>query len=147
VHVVLAEDPGTALARVADVLSVEGGPLEPHVDVLATDLLRRVNPALGLTVGDETRRRVVERVWPEVAGGERQAPLGAPNAHLDWAIAAGERLADALSTARYAVHGDPAIVVPTRRPGVRRAPDPDDVLAHALLVVGRAWRRHTERQP
>ena len=147
VHVVLAEDPGAVLAGVAEVLGVEAGPLEPRIDVLATDLLRRVNPALGLAVGDEARRRVVDRVWPEVAGGEQPAPLGAPKAHLDWAIAAGERMAGALSTGRYAVHGDPALVVPARRPGVRRAPDPDDVLAHALLVVGRAWRRHTERQP
>lgn len=147
VHVVLTDDPTTTLARVSEVLGVPGGPLEPRADVLATDLLRRVNPVLGLAIGDVARRHVVDRVWPQISAGEQTAPLGAPLAHLDWAIAAGERMAGALSSARYAVHGDPAIVVPTRRAGVRRAPDPDDVLAHALVVVGRAWRRYTERQP
>jgi hypothetical protein len=145
VHVVLADDPAGAIRIVADVLGVAAGPLEPRVDVLATDLLRRVNPVLGLAVGEEARRRVVERVWPEIAAGEDPAPLGAPAAHLDWAVATGERVATALSAGRYAVHGDPAIVVPTRRPGVRRVPDPDAVLAHALLVVGRAWQRYTQR--
>jgi hypothetical protein len=147
VHVVLAEDPSTVLAQVADVLGVPADPLERRGEVLATDLLRRVNPVLGLTLGEEARRRVVDRVWPAIAEGEPVAPLGAPKAHLDWAIATGEKMAGALRGARYAVHGDPAIVVPTRRHDVRRAPDPDEVLAHALLVVGRAWRRHTERQP
>lgn len=144
VHVVLADEPGRALEVVAGLLGVPASPLAPKVDVLATDLLRRVNPVLGLAVGEEARRRVVERVWPEIAGGEETAPLGAPAAQLDWAVTAGERMADALRVGRYAVHGDPAIVVPTRRPGVRRVPDPDAVLAHALLVVGRAWQRYTQ---
>ena len=145
VHVVLADDPRQVFRVVADLLGVPGAPLEPRVDVLATDLLRRVNPVLGLAVGDVARRRVVDRVWPEIAAGEDPAPLGAPAAHLDWAVATGERMADALSGGRYAVHGDPAIVVPTRRRDVRRVPDPDAVLEHALLVVGRAWQRYTER--
>ncbi|MGY2877014.1 hypothetical protein ACVW00_004204 [Marmoricola sp. URHA0025 HA25] len=145
VHVVLAEDPQGALEIVADVLGVAGGPVEAYADVLATDLLRRVNPPLGLAVGEEARRRIIDRVWRDLAGGEEAAPLGAPAAQLDWAVATGERMANALSAGRYAVHGDPAIVVPTRRPGVRRVPDPDAVLAHALLVVGRAWQRSTER--
>ena len=149
VHVVLAEHPTQALRVVADVLDVPGGPLEPRADVLATDLLRRVNPVLGLAIGEEARRRVVERVWPEIAAGEEPGTLGTPAAHLDWAVATGERMAGSLEAGarggRYAVHGDPAIVVPTRRPGVRRVPDPDAVLGHALLVVGRAWQRYTQR--
>jgi hypothetical protein len=51
-------------------------------------------------------------------------------------------MAAALSSGRYAVHGDPALVVPARRPGARRAPDPDDVLRHALRVIDRAWQRN-----
>ena len=145
VHVVLAEEPGQALAAVAEVLGVPAGTLGPTADVLATDLLRRVNPVLGLAVGEEARRRVVDRVWPEIAGGEPVAPLGAPAAQLDWAVAAGERMADALRAGRYAVHGDPALVVPTRRSDVRRVPDPDAVLEHALRVVARAWQRYTQR--
>lgn len=146
VHVVLAEDPVGALETVAGILGVSAAPVEPRADVLATDLLRRVNPVLGLAVGEEGRRRVVERAWPAIAGGEVSAPLGAPAAQLDWAVSAGERMADGLRTGRYAVHGDPALVVPTRRPDVRRVPDPDAVLEHALLVVGRAWQRYTERR-
>ncbi len=145
VHVVLAPDATTALAHVADVLGVAAGDVDDRHDVLATDLLRRVNPMLTMAVGDEVRRELVARVWPEIASGEESGPLAAPAAQLDWAVATGERTAAALAGARYAVHGDQALVVPTRRPGVRRAPDPDDVLAHALLVLGRAWRRSTQR--
>jgi hypothetical protein len=147
VHVVLAADATTSLAMVGEVLGVPVQPLADRSDALATDLLRRVNPVLTLAIGDEARRQVVNRVWPEIAAGEEPGSLAAPAAHLDWAVATGERMAVALAGARYAVHGDPALVVPTRRPGVRRAPDPDDVLAHALLVIGRAWRRSTDRDP
>jgi hypothetical protein len=141
VHVVLGRDTTATLALVSDVLGVSTGPVADRPDVLATDLLRRVNPVLALATGEDSRRQIVATVWPEIAGGEDSAPLGAPAAQLGWAVAAGERMATALRYGRYAVHGDPALVVPTRRPGVRRAPDPDDVLEHALLVVARAWRR------
>jgi len=147
VHVVLAPDATTSLAIVGDVLGIATEPLAERHDVLATDLLRRVNPVLTLAIGEEARRDVVARVWPEIADGEESGPLAAPATHIDWAVTTGERMAVALAGARYAVHGDPALVVPTRRPGVRRAPDPDDVLAHALLVIGRAWRRSTDRDP
>lgn len=142
VHVVIAPDAQTTLGLVAETLGVTPGPLADRYDALATDLLRRVNPVLTLAIGEDARRDVVSRVWPEIAGGEESGPLGVPARHLDWAVGTGERMAAALARGRYAVHGDPALVVPTRRPGVRRAPDPDDVLAHALRVVGRAWRRH-----
>jgi hypothetical protein len=142
VHVVLAHDPSATLALVGEILGVPVGPVADRYDALATDLLRRINPVLTLAVGEDARRQVVARVWPGIAAGEAAVPLGAPAAHLGWATRTGERMATALSSGRYAVHGDPALVVPTRRPGVRRAPDPDDVLAHALGVVGRAWRRN-----
>lgn len=146
VHVVLAPDAGATLALVGEILGVSAGPVAHRYDPLATDLLRRVNPVLTLAVGEEARREVVAQVWPEVAGGEDSGPLGVPGGQVGWATRTGERMAVALGGGRYAVHGDPALVVPTRRPGVRRAPDPDDVLAHALTVVARAWRRH-EDQP
>jgi len=145
VHVVLGSDVPETLALVGDVLGVAVDPVEHRYDVLATDLLRRVNPVLTLAIGDDARRAVIARVWPEIAGGEQSGPLGAPARQLDWATRTGEQMALALAGGRYAVHGDPALVVPTRRPGVRRAPDPDDVLAHALTVVARAWRRHAGR--
>lgn len=141
VHVVLGADAGRALSLVGDVLEVETPAITHRYDPLATDLLRRVNPVLALAVGEEARREVVHRVWPELAAGEESGPLGAPKAQLDWAVTAGERMAAALAGGRYAVHGDPALVVPTRRSGVRRGPQPDDVLTHALTVIGRAWRR------
>jgi hypothetical protein len=144
VHVVLADDPTAALAHVAQVLGVPAGPVAARSDVLATDLLRRLNPALTLAIGEEPRRRVIDQVWPEIAAGEESGLLGVPAREIDWAVETGERMAAALAAGltagRYAVHGDPALVVPARRPGVRRAPDPDAVLAHALTVVGRAWR-------
>jgi hypothetical protein len=144
VHVVLAGDATTTLALIGDVLGFPGDPVPERHDPLATDLLRRVNPVLALAVGDDARRELVRRVWPEIAAGEESGALGAPAAQLDWAIATGERMATVLSGGGYAVHGDPALVVPVRRPGVRRSPDPDQVLAHAVLVVGRAWQRHRQ---
>lgn len=146
VHVVLAADATTALAHVAEVLGVAGHPVAERPDTLATDLLRRVNPVLGLRVGDEERRRVVGRTWRELAGGEGPYPLAAPARRQDWAVRTGERMAEELTAPRYAVHGDPSLVVPARRPGVRRAPDPDDVLRHAVVVIGRAWRRTVDRE-
>ena len=146
VHVVLGEDAGATLGLVGEILGVSAEPVAHRYDPLATDLLRRINPVLTLAVGEEGRRDVVTRLWPDVAGGEDSGPLGVPAGQVGWATGAGERMAVALGGARYAVHGDPALVVPTRRPGVRRAPDPDDVLAHALTVVARAWRRHRERE-
>jgi hypothetical protein len=145
VHVVLAPDAAAALQLVGEILGLSAGPVTDRHDSLATDLLRRVNPVLALAVGEEGRRQVVERVWPQIAAGEDSGLLGAPESQLDWAVTAGERMAATLSGGRYAVHGDPALVVPTRRPGVRRAPEPDEVLRHALVVISRAWQRRNER--
>jgi len=145
VHVVVAPDAASTLALVGEVLGVAAGPVDDRHDPLSTDLLRRVNPVLTLAIGEEARRRVVRHAWPQIASGEDSGPLGAPAGRLGWAVRTGERMAVQLGGGRYAVHGDPALVVPTRRPGVRRAPDPDDVLAHALGVLGRAWRRSAER--
>jgi hypothetical protein len=145
VHVVLAPDATTSLALVGEVLGIASAPMADRYDVLATDLLRRVNPVLTMAIGEDERRQVISSVWPEISAGEDPGPLAVPAGHLDWAVATGERMAAALAGARYAVHGDPALVVPTRRPGVRRAPDPNDVLAHALRVIGRAWRRSVDR--
>lgn len=142
VHVVVADDPVDVLAHVADVLGVAG--LTPGQStapqVLATDLLRRLNPALTLAVGPERRRRLADGVWTELAGGEPPTSLAIPSGRFGWAVAAGERMAVELSSGRYAVHGDPGLVVPVRRAGVPRAPEPEAVLAHALTVIGRAWR-------
>lgn len=141
VHVVLGADADATARLVGEVLDVELGSFEDRHDPLATDLLRRVNPLLTLAVGVDRRREIVARVWPEVAAGEDSGPLGVPAGHRDWAVRTGERMATALTSGRYAVHGDPALVVPAHPAGVRRAPDPDDVLRHALGVIDRAWRR------
>jgi hypothetical protein len=142
VHVVLAPDASGTLALVGEILGVPSAPIADRRDPLATDLLRRINPLLDLAVGEDGRRRLVTTVWPQVAGDEASAPLGAPVDQLDWATAAGRRMAVALSGGRYSVHGDPELLVPTPRAGVRRAPAPDDVLQHALVVVARTWLRH-----
>ena len=142
VHVVLGPDASTILRLAGEVLGVTVPPtaLTDRHDALATDVLRRLNPVLTLAIGEAARAEVVATAWPEVAGDEDDGPLAAPAGQLAWAITAGERMAADLSRGRYPVHGDPALVVPTRRPGVRRAPAPDDVLVRALPMVGRAWR-------
>ena len=93
--VVIASDAQTTLGLVAETLGVTPGPLADRYDALATDLLRRVNPVLTLAIGEDARRDVVSRVWPEIAGGEESGPLGVPARHLDWAVGTGERMAAA----------------------------------------------------
>ncbi len=159
VHVVLADDPAAAVAVIAEVLGVRLASLvrpAPTRGPLATDLLRTLNPFLALAVGEETRRRIVEQVWPALvdADASDEVRLGAPDARVAWARAAGERMAAGLragaAQGRYAVHGDPELVVPKQDADVVRQLDPEQVLLLALDVVARAWARtqgRTEGRP
>ena len=115
VHVVLADDATATVALVGEILGVQTGPLTTRHDVLGTDLLRRVNPVLGLSVGDVARREIVDRVWPEISVEEASGPLGAPAGQLDWAVR--DRRADGHRAERWSLRCP-------RRSGARGADPP-----------------------
>lgn len=150
VHVVLAEDTAGAMATVADILGVRAQPVEEPAELVATDLLRVVNGPLTLAAGRDGRSRIVEQLWPGLVPDEQPRRLGAPKAHLDWAVRAAERQAERLDegsrTAGYAVHGDPAIVVPDRQAQLQRSMRRGETLELGLHALGRAWDRHVGPQ-
>lgn len=71
--------------------------------VESVDLLRRVNPLLGVRRTDPTPAR--ENGIRLLTGGALR-PLPAPAPHRPWARRRAERLAEELSAGGYAVHGD-----------------------------------------
>ncbi len=143
VHVMLGEDAAAVGERVARLLGLSSLQVESHPDPLATDLLRRLNPLLVMAVGEERRRVLVDRLWPLLAGEEGSGRPPVPRDRRAWAVAAGTRMAERLRAADqsgdYAVHGDPAGVVPPEAGGHRGVLKPAAVLDFALDVVGRAW--------
>lgn len=142
VHVVLGADPHEVARGVTTLLGVRPVPLFVSGEVAGADLLRRVNPVLTLSVGEE-RRRALADVLQQLCVRADAPRLGAPPRQLEWAVRAGERVASCLRTADYAVHGDPGLVVPGAQdaPGVRRTVDARDTLLVALRAVERAWVR------
>lgn len=146
VHVVLG-DTAFVGEQVGRVLGVPLALSEDH-DPLATDLLRRLNPLLVLAVGEERRRLVVGRIWPLVSEESSSRPA-VPRGRGAWAAVAGTRMAVRLHAAEqagdYAVHGDPAIVVPAEG-GTRGVLRPEAVLDFALEVVGRVWTMSEEER-
>ena len=82
VHVVLADDPVTAVDRAAGILGVRlGAGSPPPAHPVDTDLLRLVNQQLA-TKDPGCGGRQLSRPWP---GG-----FGAPTAELDWAVDRGD---------------------------------------------------------
>lgn len=147
VHVVLASDAAAAHARAGELLGLDLAPLAPSpgTGLLATDLLRALNPLLVMSVGDDGRDVIADQVWPGLAGVEPATELAAPPGRAAWARTTAEVMADELSSGDYAVHGDPGVLVPAHDAQVRRRLDPGDVLEFGLGVLGRAWIRDLDR--
>ncbi len=148
VHVVLGEDAAIVSDQVARLVGVSAVRAVDRPDALATDLLRRINPLLMMAVGEERRRVLVDRLWPLAVSGEVSSWPAVPRDRRAWAVAAGTRMAGRLRAAGqagdYAVHGDPASVVPAEAGGARGVLRPQAVLDFALEVVGRAWTMSEE---
>jgi hypothetical protein len=89
---------------------------------------------VGLLVPAAERRALMRgtlRPWlSEVPG----SPLALPAEHDDWLRDHAARIAEGLSRAGYAVHGDPGSLAPERRPGVE-APAPQTTLALAMQMM------------
>jgi hypothetical protein len=143
VHVILAHTREQAAAAAAGVLGVRMRGELGRESVAATDLVRRLNVALTVSVGEISLRALSDALRELTAGadpGADDGELGAPLRQFDWSRRTGREIATELRGARYSVHGDPGVVIPTDHAG-RRAIDPADTLAVALTACVRAWQR------
>ncbi len=152
VHLVLGRDAAEIAAgvRAATGAGISLGPID--ADVVAADLLRRLNPFLVLAGGSAGRRTAIAGPWPAALRDARRSTsrtaLGAPRGLLPWAIGTADRMAgritgrvpDAAAGGDYAVHGDPAVLVPDRGRDVARTVDPDDVADLAVRMIAALWR-------
>jgi len=130
VHVMVGSagvSPGAERPRPGDPV-----PLAPE----SVDLLRRLNPVLGVHVREEGRDAVRANAVRLLAGGPAR-PLPIPARHRPWAQGCARRIADQLVTGGYAVHGDLDEFVE----GIRTPPlTMPDVLDRLVDVVVRAVR-------
>lgn len=103
------------------------------LSVESVDLLRRLNPVLGLHATDLDG---VRRVAVDLLAGPGTRTLSVPQAHRPWAEEQAVRIVEALVDGGYSVHGD----LDEFAAGVRapRQPHPDAVLDRLLAVVARA---------
>lgn len=113
-------------------------PRPPVLAAHAVELGRRICASMRpLAVAEERHRRVAELLRPVLAR-EQGPALVVPAARRDWV---GREAADVrrrVASGRYAVHGDPAALLPAERPGVE-APDADAAFALATrLLVSRS---------
>jgi hypothetical protein len=129
IHIVL--DPA-ALPRLLGVRRLPEP--EPELAAEVPDLARRISGVAGLLVPDHQRKALMRRtVRPQLAH-EPGRPLSVPEQHHDWLRDHAARIADGLSRAGYAVHGDPAELAPVREPG-GEAPAPRSTLALAMRMM------------
>lgn len=148
VHLVLAGTPDEAVTLAASALGLVPRPsgTESARSPVATDLLRRVNQVTAMRLPTPQREQV-RQVLDELIGagtvtsglGSAQAPdvLGVPDAYRSWASRRASQLAMALRGSACAVHGDPAVVVPSSSEKRASSVTPEQT----LRVAGEAlWR-------
>ncbi|MBO9522756.1 MAG: hypothetical protein J7518_14585 [Nocardioidaceae bacterium] len=148
VHVVLGTDPQQVADRALGLLGVRARVRVGSADIVAADLLRRLNPLLVLAAGPAGARALVTGPWADAVDARpHEGSLGAPSGHGAWSKATATRMAEELAAAAragdYAVHGDPAVLLGDRRAGtgavVRRAVPAEDVLDLALDLIASLW--------
>lgn len=145
VHVILDENPDVVVRRAAEVVGVRTVAEPPRADVVATDLLRRLNPLLVLAAGENGRRSAVAGPWAAALAAQSRSAvlLGAPAGLTDWAGDAARRMSEKLAAGDYAVHGDPAVITRTlasTQSRDLRAVPAEEVLDLALDLVATLWR-------
>jgi hypothetical protein len=111
----LSADPARLAARAAERVgpgrvhvfvgsAAKPGPV-PGLSPESVDLLRRLNPVLGVRLPDERRDEARRSAVRMLAGGQVR-PLAAPLAEEPWLRARATRAAEDLAAGGYAVHGD-----------------------------------------
>lgn len=102
----------------------------------SVDLLRRVNPLLGVRLREHERDQARANAV-RLLGGGHFLPLPIPAAHRDWANRRAQRIAEQLTEGGYAVHGDLGEFVA----GLRGRPMyQEDVLDRLVDVVVRTMQ-------
>jgi hypothetical protein len=115
-------------------------PTRPTYSADAVDLARRVGAALGLLVLPYQRTRLLlEGLGLQLVDAPGR-PLAIPAEHAEWVQRRAVRMRDAVLSAGYAVHGDPAALVPRAdsdvlAPAAGSEPDDARVLALALRLL------------
>jgi hypothetical protein len=129
IHIVLDRQ---ALPDLLGVRRVPDPPPELAAEV--PDLARRISGVVGLLVPDDQRKPLMVRTVRPMLAGQEGHPLAVSERHHGWLRDHAERIAEGLSRSGYAVHGDPATLVPVRAKGVE-APPPRSTLALAIRMM------------
>ncbi len=142
IHIVLDPD---ALPPLVGVRRPLGQP--PELAAEARDLGRRIGAVVGVLVPGDQRKALMRQVLRPWLAEQPGRPLNVPVEHHGWLRDHAARVADGLSRAGYAVHGDLAGLAPVGRPGVE-APVPRTTLALAMrmMLAGRSGADTTEEE-
>jgi hypothetical protein len=128
IHIVLDPKALPSLVRVRRPLRQP-----PELAAEARDLARTIGAVVGVLVPPDRRKALMrQRLWPRLAE-QPGSPLVVPGALEGWLRDHAVRVADGLSRAGYAVHGDPECLA-LRRPGVD-APVPGAALTLAMRMM------------
>ena len=129
IHVVLDMD------AVGPLVGVRRPPVQPpELAGEARELARRIGAVVGILVPADQRKALMRETLRPWLVGQTGSTLVVPAAHHGWLRDHAARIADGLSHAGYAVHGDPGRLVPVRGPGVE-APAPGATLALAMQMM------------
>ena len=129
IHVVLDPD------AVGPLVGVRRPPAQPpELAAESRELARRIGGVVGLLVPDDQRKALMRETLRPWLVGQSGSRLIVPVEHQGWLSDHAARIADGLSRAGYAVHGDPGRLAPVRGPGVE-APAPHATLALALQMM------------
>lgn len=141
VHVVIEPDPVGLDAVTSSLLGARAGAPTIEPSPAGTDLTRRVGRLLTLAAGRERATALTGRVLPGLIGSSPGTRVGTPTALEEWAVEHAAMLADQLSAADYAVHGDPRDLAPDRSRSLPRSVDTAATLEVALGALVRAAER------
>ena len=129
IHVVLEP------SAVGPLVGVRRPPAQPpELAAEARELGRRISAVVGLLVPAGQRRALVRETLRPWLAGQPGSTLLVPAEHHGWLRDHAARIADGLSRAGYAVHGDPDCLAPALWPGVE-APAPRATLALAMQMM------------
>lgn len=146
VHVVLARDDTELRAGLEAALAVPVDVGLAVPDPQAADLLRRLNPFL--VIAGASRGPWRDLLVETRATLGPPVPVGAPPGMRRWARRTARTMAARVRAAAehgdYAVHGDPAALVPDPDRQVDRAVEPGPVAELATALIVTLWRRRTE---
>ncbi len=106
----------------------------PELSAEARELGRRIGAVVGLLVPPDQRKALMRETLRPWLAEQPGSTLGVPVEHHGWLRDHAARIAEGLSRAGYAVHGDPGGLAPVGQPDVE-APTPRTTLALAMRMM------------